>query len=225
MNNRRLRSRLIIAGALAAITLTAALAVPAARPGRAAEADSQTRTVGHFDKVKTSGAFTVSITAGARSVSVTVSGDRDVIARVTTEVNDGTLEIGMKPGTNSFGTSPKIDIKVPALRGFENDGAGSVTIAGIGGGDFSITNSGTASITVTGRAANEDISLNGTGKIDVTGVDAHDVTVDNNGVGSVRVRASGELTMSVNGVGEIRYAGNPTAVHSSVNGIGRISRL
>jgi hypothetical protein len=224
MNNRRLRRRLIVAGALFAITLTA-VAVTAARPSRAAEGTSQMRTVGTFDKVKTNGAFTVSITAGARAVSVTLSGDGDVVSRVTTEVQGGTLVVAMKPGTNSFDKSPKIDIKVPVLRSFENEGAGSVTIAGIGGGDFSITNSGTATITVTGRATKEDISLNGTGKIDATGVDAHDVTVDNNGVGSVRVRASGELTMSVNGIGEIQYAGKPTAVHSSVNGIGRISRI
>jgi hypothetical protein len=225
MNNRRLRRRLIIAGALVAITLVAALAVPAARPSRAAETASQARAVGTFDRVKTSGAFTTSITAGARAVSVTVSGDGDDVSRVTTEVRDGTLEVSMKPGNSSFAQAPKIDITVPVLRGFENEGAGTVTIAGVKGGDFSIANSGTATITATGRAAKEDIALNGTGKIDVTGIDARDVTVDNNGVGSVRVRASGELTMSVNGIGEIRYAGNPTAVHSSVNGIGRISRM
>jgi hypothetical protein len=39
------------------------------------------------------------------------------------------------------------------------------------------------------------------------------------------VRATGTLTASVNGVGEIRYAGNPAHVESRVNGIGRISRL
>ena len=47
----------------------------------------------------------------------------------------------------------------------------------------------------------------------------------NNGVGGVYVRASGTLSASVNGVGEIRYTGNPTHVDSQVNGVGRISKI
>jgi hypothetical protein len=31
--------------------------------------------------------------------------------------------------------------------------------------------------------------------------------------------------MNVNGVGEIRYTGNPTTVAKNVNGIGRIDRM
>ncbi len=149
----------------------------------------------------------------------------DVLNRVTSEVRDGTLVVGMRSGNSMLDRSPKLTIDVAVLRGFENNGAGSIVIDGLTGGDIAIANSGAASIVVSGRAANATISLNGTGRIDTTAVDAGDVTVDNNGVGSIHVRAHGELTMNVNGVGEIRYTGKPTDVHSSVNGIGRIGRL
>jgi hypothetical protein len=171
------------------------------------------------------GAFASEIAAGKQQTRVVVSGNPDVVARVTTEVSGGTLVVGMRPGLGVFGRSPKLEIRLPVLRGFANNGAGSVNITGLTGGDIEIENAGAASIVASGRAAREDVSLEGVGKIDTTALDARDVTVSNDGVGSVQVRASGILTMSVNGVGEIRYSGNPSHVESHINGIGRIDRL
>jgi hypothetical protein len=205
--------------------LTAALIViPVATATRAADDVSETRNVTKFDRIRVTGAFTTTVTVGEKQL-VVLSGNPDAVGRVTTEVEDGTLVVGSRPEFGFFNHSAKIEISVPALRDFANNGAGSVKIGGLAGGDLELENAGTASVVVSGVAANVDISQNGVGKIDTTALEAHDVTVSNNGVGTVRVRASGDLTMSVNGVGEIRYTGNPTHVESHVNGIGRISRL
>ncbi|MBD5654282.1 MAG: DUF2807 domain-containing protein [Candidatus Eremiobacteraeota bacterium] len=189
-----------------------------------AEDASVTRSVSGFDRIKLTGAFTADIKAGEAARFV-MTGDRSLLDRVTTEVRDRTLIVGMRPGTGPFGNSPKLEIGLPVLRSFSNEGAGSMKISGLTGGELAIENAGAATIVAAGRATRESISLDGTGKIDVSAVEARDVTVDNNGVGSVRVRASGTLTMNVNGVGEIRYAGKPTHVESNVNGVGRIGRL
>jgi hypothetical protein len=69
------------------------------------------------------------------------------------------------------------------------------------------------------------VEQDGVGTIDAAHLDAVDVSVENDGVGRVDVRATGTLTAEVNGVGEVRYAGNPVHVESHVNGIGRIGRL
>jgi hypothetical protein len=195
-----------------------------ASPGRAAEGVEQSRSVGHFDHVRTEGMFRTQIAAGSTAQHVSIGGDPAVVARVTTTIEGDTLVIGMKPGTNLFDKSPSVTIAVPALRGYANSGAGSARITGLTG-DVSLSNDGTASITASGRAAHLAIELDGIGKIDTTAVDARDVTVDNNGVGRVDVRASGSLTMNVNGVGEIRYAGSPASIDQHVNGVGRIRRL
>jgi hypothetical protein len=211
-----------------ALTVTAAtLLLPAnAVPGRAAEDISQHRPVTGFDRVRLQGAFKAEIAAGQRSTSVVVTGDPDLVARVTTEVRDRTLFVGMRSGGGAFQThTPKLTIALPALRSFSNDGASSVRISGLAGGDVSIANAGAAAVTASGRASKENVSLKGTGKIDAAAVQAGDVTVENDGIGAVYVRASGSLTMNLNGIGEIRYAGNPKHVESHVNGIGHIGPL
>ena len=124
-------------------------------------------------------------------------------------------------GTSGFNSKVALSISLPALRSFRNDGFGAADIVGLSGDAIEISNSGAASIKASGRAKDLTISLDGAGKIDVAKVDAQDVTVSNNGVGAVYVRARKSLTMNVNGVGEIRYAGEPAHIESRVNGIGR----
>jgi len=208
-----------------AVLAAALFVVPLAAPGRAADHVSQTRAVSGFDRIRVEGAFDTEITAGGSRTHVVVSGNGDVVARITTAVEGDTLVVGTQPGFALFGGAPKLEIGLPVLRGFANDGAGSARISGLTGGDIDITNAGAASIVAAGHAARENISLEGTGKIDTTALDARDVTVNNNGVGTVHVRASGVLTMTVNGVGAIRYAGNPARIESHVNGVGSIGRL
>jgi len=214
----RLRSLgLAFAGALLALAPAACLA---------ADQVTETRAVSGFARVELNGAFTVTIRAGRSRTHLVVSGDRDQVARVTTEVRGGTLVVGMRSGGFApFSARPQLDIDVPELRAVSNSGAGKITVSGLTGGDVSFENAGAAKVIASGRAERLNISLDGAGRIDATGLDAHDVTVENNGVGSVRVRVSGTLTATINGVGEIRYAGNPTHVQSEVNGVGRISRI
>jgi len=216
MNSRRLIPGLAFLGFVLVIARVAA-------PSRAAEGLSETRNVSGFDHIRLTGPFSTEITAG-RPTLVTLYGDRDVVNRITTEVDGDTLVIGMR-NEWGFNRKAKLVIALPELRGLANDGAGSVRISGLAGGDIEIENAGAGSIVASGRVANESIALDGVGKIDTTALEAKDVTVSNNGVGSVRVRVSGVLTASVNGVGEIRYTGNPSHVESQVFGIGRIDRL
>jgi hypothetical protein len=219
MQNRRSFGRRVSA------LVAAATAIPFALRATASAADvTQMRSVSGFDKVQLNGAFTVTIGAGAPSTKVTLTGDPATLDRVTTTVEHGTLFVATKSGTKVFNQTPKVAIEVPALRSLSNAGAGKVTLAGVSGA-LALSNDGTASIVASGKATSLTISINGTGKIDTTAVDARDVTVDNNGVGSTDVRVSGVLTASINGIGSIRYTGNPTKVTSQVNGLGRISRL
>jgi hypothetical protein len=200
------------------------LAQPAGAAGAGAGIGVETRSLAPFDRVRTEGAFTVEIAAG-RAQRVTLSADPHLLERVNTRVEDGTLIVGMRPGTNPFAGRPHVAVEVPKLRGYTNTGAGDVTIDGLNGAPLDLKNEGAATIRAAGRAGTLSIALDGTGTIDTTALDARDVDVANNGMGRVDVRASGSLTMNVNGVGEIRYTGNPTTVAKNVNGIGRIDRM
>jgi hypothetical protein len=209
---------------IAASALGAVVAGVPLSPARAAGQISQTRELSGFDKIRLTGVFETQITAGARQTRVVVTGSPDVVARVTTEVRNGTLIVGMRSGTSNE-TGLRLTIALPALRALDSAGVGNTAITGLTGSAVALTASGAGSIVASGRAGSESISLSGAGKIDATGVDAKDVTVNSSGVGSVKVRASGTLSMNVSGVGEIRYTGQPTHVESHVSGVGSIGRL
>jgi hypothetical protein len=164
------------------------------------------------------------VAAGKRDTRFVMTGDPDALARVTVNVSDRTLVVGMREGTNLKSTI-KLQIDLPVLRSFKIEGVGNADITGLTGADLELAIPGAASITASGRAGNETIDLDGTGKIDASDVAAHDVTASNNGVGAIYVQGSGSLVLNVNGVGEIRYKGNPRNVEKHVNGLGRISAM
>jgi hypothetical protein len=190
----------------------------------AADDVSQTRPVSAFDRVELDGAFSATVIAGKPGTRFAMTGDPAALARVTTKVNGGTLLVGMRDGTNLRSTI-KVHIDLPVLRGFKIVGVGNADISGLTGADLDLAIPGAASITAYGRAGNETIDLDGTGKIDASSVAARDVTANNNGVGAIYVRGSGSLVLNVNGVGEIRYKGNPANVEKHVNGVGRIDAM
>ena len=223
--NRYRALRSFVLAAVAPV-LAPFVGVAFAEASRAADDNTtQTRVLAHFDRIRLTGPFDTEIVAGSGGTKITIGGSRDTIRHVTTAVRDDELIVEMPRTDALFAQKATLLITLPVLRGFVNQGAGSIRITGLTGGDVDISDAGAAALTAAGRAARMKISLDGTGKIDTTKVDARDVIADNNGVGSVYVRASDRLTLSVNGVGEIRYAGTAAHVESHVNGIGRIARL
>jgi hypothetical protein len=209
---------------LAPVLTSALTFASCAAPSQAADDVSQTRSVSGFDRVRLTGAFSATVAAGKRDTRFVMTGDPDALARVTVSVSDRTLVVGMREGTNLKSTI-KLQIDLPVLRSFKIEGVGNADITGLTGADLELAIPGAASITASGRAGNETIDLDGTGKIDASDVAARDVTATNNGVGAIYVQGSGSLVLNVNGVGEIRYKGNPRNVEKHVNGLGRISAM
>jgi len=209
---------------LAPVLTSALTFASCAAPSQAADDVSQTRSVSGFDRVRLTGAFSATVAAGKRDTRFVMTGDPDALARVTVNVSDRTLVVGMREGTNLKSTI-KLQIDLPVLRSFKIEGVGNADITGLTGADLELAIPGAASITASGRAGNETIDLDGTGKIDASDVAARDVTASNNGVGAIYVQGSGSLVLNVNGVGEIRYKGNPRNVEKHVNGLGRISAM
>ena len=210
-----------------AIVVGVLVLVPLAAPTRAAGDISQTRDVCCFYLVIFRGAFSGAITAGKPTTRVVVSGNPIVVSGVTTEVSGGTLIVKMKGKLGPSEPLPKVEIELPELHGYADEGpASSVKIAGLTGRDMQIQTSN-SSIVASGVADTEDVQLEGAGKIDTTGVDAREAAARNYGSGTVYVRASGNLRMDIDGVGDIRYiyTGTPSHLVTQMNGTGKIRRL
>ena len=165
------------------------------------------REAGPFTIVELAGANTVVIHVGApRSVAVT--GDDNLVPRVTTVVQDGRLVID---NTGSFTTDADMSVvvSVPSLESVELGGAGTVTVDDVASDDFGAELTGDGTLIVSGTVERLTAVLAGAGTLDLHDLVAADGTVQLEGTGTIRVHATSTLDTTLTGTGTILYRGDP----------------
>ena len=166
------------------------------------------REVAPFATVELAGANTVVIHVGA-PLSVAVTGDDNLVGRVTTVVRAGRLVID---NTGSFTTKAPmhVAVSVPSLDGVELGGAGTVTADGVTSADFSAELPGDGTLEVSGTVQRVTAVLTGTGTLDLHDLLATDGTAQLQGTGTIRIHATSTLDAALTGTGTILYRGDPT---------------
>jgi hypothetical protein len=230
----------------AAAALAVVLALPACAHGRGGisgdgNPTTQRREVGAFEEIDLETHADVRVRVGGeRSVSVTVDGNLQPY--VETRVRGGTLVIRSERELHP-GARARVDVAVPALRGFAISGSGDVEIEGgagplrlaiEGSGDLrwkgeatelraSIEGSGV--LRLEGRADRLRVTVEGSGDVDAAKLRAKDVAASVEGSGDVDVTVDGgALSASVSGSGDIRWRGEARIESVSVSGSGTVSR-
>ena len=89
---------------------------------------------------------------------------------------------------------------------------------------LSISWQGAGRIEATGDTKFVQISSTGAGKIDTGKLTAERAKVSVTGAAHVDVQASQQLDVTVSGVGQVTYAGNPPVVNKSVTGLGSVTK-
>jgi len=165
------------------------------------------REVASFTSVELAGANTVMIHVGA-PLSVAVTGDDNLVGRVTTVVRAGRLVID---NTGSFTTKApmRVAVSVPSLDGVELGGAGTVTIDGVASADLRADLVGDGTLVVSGTAQRVTAVLAGDGTLDLHDLVATDGTARLQGTGTIRVHATSRLDATLTGTGTILYRGDP----------------
>jgi hypothetical protein len=166
------------------------------------------RDVAPFAGIELAGANTVVVEVGG-TLSVAVTGDDNLVERVTTVVEDGRLVID---DTGSFTTNANMSVAVsiPALDTVELGGAGTMTVEGIASDDFSAELTGDGTLEASGTVERLTATLAGTGTLDLHNLVASDATARLEGTGTIRVHASSTLDATLSGTGTILYRGDPT---------------
>jgi hypothetical protein len=180
---------------------------------------TEMREVPPFARVELAGENTVVIQVGApRSVAVT--GDDNLVGRVTTVVRADRLVID---DTGSFTTEAPmhVAVSVPSLDGVELSGAGTVTVEGVTNVDFSAQLSGDGTLQASGIVQRVTAVLAGTGTLDLPDLLATDGTAQLQGTGTIRVHATSALDATLTGTGTILYRGDPT-VTMRISGTGTV---
>jgi hypothetical protein len=220
--------KLIVSGFLLSAVLTACgigggpgNLGPLARVSGSGKVVTETRQVGGFDGVIVNGAGNVVIDqTGAESLTITT--DDNLLPYITTEVRGGKLVIEFKSGV-FFDQVKDLTFRVGAknLNSIQVDGAANVQGKNIATENLSVELNGAGAITLSGKATEQSVVLDGVGAYNGAELISQRAQVTDNGTGTAVVRVSDQLDAIVNGLGSIEYIGNPQ-VTKQVSGIGTV---
>jgi hypothetical protein len=194
-----------------------------------ASADSETRTTAPFHAVMFAGSWNVDVKVGKEN-SVVIEGNRDLIARVKTEVVDGELRVGLDGNIISslFGSHDlgnlTAHITTPELTAFTLNGSGKADIDGLAGGNTRIVLDGSGDINAKGKLDTLSLVVNGSGAADLSGLESAKASATINGSGDAKVDPRETLAAVVNGSGQVNYLRDGVKVTSVIHGSGMVDR-
>lgn len=207
----------------------------------AARADTQSRGVADFDAVQLELPAEVTLTQGAQAL-LTLDAEPTALEKITTEVRDRRLWIGVARGHLETRRPIRITLVLRQLRAFESRAsatvrssalvADSLSLRLLGGGSFRLDGlqaemldvqlAGANEVAVgAGRVASQRIAMAGSGRYVAPRLDSDRAEVRIDGNGQARLAAALRLDVQIRGVGEVRYRGSPTLTRS-VQGVGAI---
>jgi hypothetical protein len=183
---------------------------------------TETRDLAPFKSIQTAGSYDVSITC-QQAQRFEIEGDDNILPLIKTEVRDGVLHIHTDSGYNAT-KAVVVRVAVPDLERFSSAGADNVQIDKLKNDKLTLSSSGAAKMKASGATKSVDITSNGAGLIDTVTLLAERGKVTVAGAGNVEVFASQQLDVSVSGIGNVTYYGNPPVVNKSVSGIGSVNK-
>lgn len=212
--------------------------------GTTAQAQTETRTPGDFDRVESSGSWDVVITLGDKDEVKLVSKGFD-LSKVITEVEDGKLEIKLEKGRhNNVNFSAFVTVRELTAIGLS--GSGNLTVeSDIESRTFSIGSSGSGNIVMEdldtrtlsvgmsgsgkiiiegGSCESANIGQSGSGSFDALDLMAGDVKIGKSGSGSTSIGIEGDLKVASSGSGNVYIKGEPTNQSVASSGSGKVIR-
>jgi len=205
---------------------------------------TESREVSGFDSVSHTGIGRVIITQGDME-SLTIEADDNLLEHITSEVKNGTLELGFNEnvrfestssitftvgakdivelGSTGTGLIEIDDLDTENLR-IMKSGTGSISIGTLTANDLMVNADGTGDIELAGTVANQELDLKGTGDYDAPDLESQTASVGVTGTGSVVLWVLDSLDVEIVGISKVNYYGNPN-VTQSITGTGGLTSL
>ena len=204
---------------------------------------TEDREVEEFDGLNLRGSYQVFLNQGSRS-GLVIETDENLLQYIETEVRDKILYIeNLEKISSKEGT--KIYLTFEQLKELSSAGASTVKSESLlkaqslevsmpGAGildlqlevqDLEIDLAGAGLVKLEGWAQNQDIKMSGIGNLEGYDLRSRTCEVTVSGVGSAEVNVSENLTARINGMGGIKYQGNPVSVDQKVSGLGKITNV
>ncbi len=208
---------------------------------------SENRNVSGFTSIEFSSIGKVNITAGTTE-SLSISGPDNLVAEITTTVNNGNLVIKNKENFTVTSLSSKdiltYNIVVKQLSALTISGAGDVQVGSLSSTGMALTMSGAGNVQMTqlttdslnvnlsglgglevsGTAAQATFDLSGAGSISASDLQIKTANITISGLGSATLWVSDQLTGTISGAGSVSYYGSPTT-NTKSTGLGQFKSL
>lgn len=180
---------------------------------------TEDREVGGFESVELRGSGELTISLGGEP-SVTVEADSEVIDRVTTRVEGGTLILDVED-TLLFGVGRIVfEVTMPRLAGIELTGSGSIEVDELTD-ELDVVLDGSGDIELAGTIGSLAVDLDGSGRVDASALTAETVSLLGGGSGDMDVNVDGDLlTASVDGSMNITARGSVVRAEVILDGSG-----
>lgn len=147
-----------------------------------------------------------------------VTGPQKLVDRLTWE--DGHLAVkGSWHGRKGL----KVRITAPEIEGFDFDAPGDVTLTGLDQDSLTVNGNGALSLAATGKVRKLAVTTDGAGSLDFGKVDIQDATIEVNGAGNMTIGATGNVSIQINGIGNVSLVRRPANLKTEINGIGNVS--
>ena len=209
--------------------------------------DTETRSVSGFDRIDLSHMGEVHLTQGDTE-GLTVRADDNLLEYIVTEVQGGTLRLGVtreaamailrptEPIVFEVAFRELSGLAVSGSGSFEADsleteslhmaisGSGNIAISDLIAGDLSTDISGSGKVKLKGEASSQSIAVSGSGRYYSLDLATKDARVAVSGSGLVELHASDHLSVGISGSGSVRYAGEPT-IDDDISGSGSLKRI
>ncbi|MGZ5481650.1 MAG: head GIN domain-containing protein [Pyrinomonadaceae bacterium] len=183
---------------------------------------TEKRDLPAFKSIETSGAFAIRVTC-QQAASFEIEGDDNLLPLVKTEVRNGVLHI-FNDGSYTATQAIIVRMALPDLEAISSTGAADIQVTNVKNDQLTISWQGAGRIEATGETKFISISSTGAGKIDTSRLTAERAKVSVTGAAQVDVHASQQLDVTVSGVGQVTYYGNPGVVNKSVTGLGSVTK-
>jgi hypothetical protein len=177
--------------------------------------------------------------------SLTVEAEDNLISRIRTDMEGGTLVIRVDRGVSISPTAPvRYDLTVRELRELELSGSGKIHAAPLHSDEFSVRIpgsgdirldqleansltaeiSGSGKITVPGKVVSQKVRISGSGDYDGRSLQSRSADISVSGSGDSTVWVQDDLSAHISGSGTVDYYGNPKIV-KHISGSGGVHNL
>lgn len=174
-------------------------------------------------KVKVGGLVDLRVQQGA-TPSLILTGDKDELAKVTTEQRGDELQIDMQRGVRLQTKKPPVraELILPTLNELDSSGVGASEVTGFSGRQLVLALDGAGSMTVRSQYGLLHATLHGVGNMTLDGGEMERVVLGLGGTGRVRITGSTrQLKADVSGVGNLEAQDlQAEAVELNLSGVG-----